>query len=256
MKYTLDSNIEILTHEEIEEYYEEFKSLTNKAIKEKNNFISTYLAYTLPIQRMFNTYEKALENKTFYKDNRLLTYRTGYEIFLKTLWSALEGDDVNADYIFSLGKVSEHISLWWHKQEKTIFNPKTDKMESIDECIEKCNKYFMNFENEGNRFEFLLISCISLSLYGLSYCIENNKDCSHYDCNHILYYIYKDLRCIIKENIEIYKSDLFKEEFKSLQKDIKNALSAEAVEDIKKLREEYKSELYIPKVYGSSKYNF
>lgn len=125
-------------------------------------------------------------------------------------------------------------------------------MESIDECIEKCSKYFINFENEGNRFEFLLTNCTSLSLYGLSYCIENNKDCNHYDCNHILYYIYEDLRC----NIEIYKSDLFKDEFKFLQKDIKNALSAEVIEDVKKLREEYKSKLYIPKVYSSSKYNF
>lgn len=111
MKYTLDSNIEVLTHEEIQEYYEEFKSLTNKSIKEKNKFISTYLAYTLPIQRMFNTYRKALENKTFYKNNSLLTYREGYETFLETLWSALEGNDVNADDVFSLGKVSEHISL-------------------------------------------------------------------------------------------------------------------------------------------------
>lgn len=256
MKHILDSNIEALTYEEVIEYYDEFKNLTNKTIKEKDSFITTYLAYILPIQRMINTYEKALQNKSFYKKNDLLTYREGYSKFLNVLWSVLEDKNVDSDEIFYLGKIGEHISLWWNKKEKVIFNPKTDKMESLDDCIDDCNKYFSNFESEGNRFELLLTNCIGLTLYGMSYCLENNKDCSHYDCNHILYYIYEDLKCLVEDSLEVYKSPLFKEELKALQIDIKNALSSESVDDVIKLREEYKNKFYVPSIYNGEKYSF
>lgn len=256
MKYTLDSNVETLTNEELIEYYNEFITLSNDSIREKNSFVSTYLAYTLPIQRMINTYEKALADKTFYKGDKVLSHRNGYEEFTNILWKALEGDEGNPDDIFYLGKIGEHISLWWHKQEKAIFNPKTDKMESIEDCLEDCEKYFSQFESEGNRFEFLLINCISLTLYGMSYCIESDHDCEHYDCNHILYYISEDLKTIVKSNLDVYKSPLFKEEFKAFQEDIKNALSANSVEDVKNLRESYKDKLYIPSVYTGEKYSF